>query len=710
MTKFTRSVLPIFLALSIGACGGGSGGGSPVQSINHVPQVQAGADQEVFAGSRVTLSGSASDSDGTIESYRWTQGSGDSVVLEGADTSTAQFDMPERPTSSSFTFTLTAADDKGTTASDTVTINHQNTAPTVDVQSGPIGAAGSLVNLIASASDPDGEIVSYQWTQIEGIGVELSDADTARASFLVPNGAVTSNLIFSLSVTDNRGASASASISIVLLSQVSGRVTFDLVPIDPSTSGLDYESTRIVSARGVLVELVDSENNLVASTTTDAAGEYSLPAEFSSEVRVRVSSQMRRADIWDVKVTDNTSGGALYVGQGELFDLGADDLVRDLHFESGWSGDGYGAVRSAAPFAILDAIYEAKEKFVSVDSSLRFPALEIFWSEKNSSADGSIEEGDIGTSFYQGGNIYILGKSDGDTDEYDRHVVIHEWGHYFEDKLARSDSIGGPHGAGEKLDFRVAFSEGWGNAISAIVTNDQFYRDSSGKNQASGFSIDVENNDVRNPGWFSEGSVHSILFDLYDEQDDGEDKVSLGFKSIYAVLVSANFKMNPFFTSIFSFMDELRGQQGESISMIADLAEGQSIAGTGSDGVGETNDGGISSALPVYRKIDINGPTLNELCTLASEGSQNKLGNSVFISFDVALAGEHLFNATTASGAMLADVDFVIYKSGVVIATAEGTEAGQEKLNLALEEGRYAMSLYGYELSEDTCFDLSITR
>ena len=168
--------------------------------------------------------------------------------------------------------------------------------------------------------------------------------------------------------------------------------------------------------------------------------------------------------------------------------------------------------------------------------------------------------------------------------------------------------------------------------------------------------------------------------------------------------------MNPFFTSIFSFMDELRGQQGESISMIADLAEGQSIAGTGSDGVGETNDGGISSALPVYRKIDINGSTLNELCTLASEGSQNKLGNSVFISFDVALAGEHIFNATTASGAMLADVDFVIYKAGVVIATAEGTEAGQEQLNMALEEGRYTMSLYGYELTKDTCFELSITR
>jgi len=95
---------------------------------------------------------------------------------------------------------------------------------------------------------------------------------------------------------------------------------------------------------------------------------------------------------------------------------------------------------------------------------------------------------------------------------------------------------------------------------------------------------------------------------------------------------------------------------------------------------------------------------------VAGVGAQNKLGNSVFISFDVELAGEHAFNATSVSGALLADVDFIIYKSGVVIATAEGTQAGQEQLNLELDEGRYAMALYGYEISEDTCFDLSITR
>ena len=164
MLKFAKFALFIALFLSIAACGGG-GGGSSARSINQAPQVQAGPDQQVLAGARVMLSGSASDSDGTIASYRWTQESGDSVALEGADAATAQFDMPERPVSSSFLFTLTAIDDKGTSGSDSLTINHQNTAPTVNAQSGPIGAIGSSVDLIANASDLDGEIVSYQWTQ-----------------------------------------------------------------------------------------------------------------------------------------------------------------------------------------------------------------------------------------------------------------------------------------------------------------------------------------------------------------------------------------------------------------------------------------------------------------------------------------------------------------------------------------------------------------
>ena len=82
MLEYAKLVLLILFSLSIASCGGG---GSSAQSINQAPQVQAGPDQQVLAGARVTLSGSASDSDGTITSYSWAQDSGDPVALKGAD-------------------------------------------------------------------------------------------------------------------------------------------------------------------------------------------------------------------------------------------------------------------------------------------------------------------------------------------------------------------------------------------------------------------------------------------------------------------------------------------------------------------------------------------------------------------------------------------------------------------------------------------------
>ena len=64
----------------------------------------------------------------------------------------------------------------------------------------------------------------------------------------------------------------------------------------------------------------------------------------------------------------------------------------------------------------------------------------------------------------------VLGEEDVDTDEYDRDILAHEWAHYFEDRVARTDSIAGGHSPADLLDLRVAFSEGWGNSFAAMAT------------------------------------------------------------------------------------------------------------------------------------------------------------------------------------------------------------------------------------------------
>lgn len=683
---------------------------------NAAPTVDAGSDQSVVANTRVTLTATATDSDGDIVSYGWAQTAGDSLDVSGADQLEASFTLPPKPAEENFVFAFTATDNHGGQSTDSLTVAHINALPTLSIERSGSAEVGQTLTLTGNAEDSDGDIIAYAWQQTAGVSVAIDDTSASQISFLVPSPTAAEALSFSLSVTDNRGATATASQVIVTQGQIGGRVTFDLVPLNPATSGLDYANTQASPARGLVVELRDADNTVLATTVTDAQGRYGFAVDPDQRVRVRVAAHLKNAPHWEVKVIDNTSGGALYVGQTALFDSAEGSAERDLHFASGWGGSSYTEVRSAAPFTILDAVYASLKKFYAIDNSVVFPLLQINWSENNRPSDGEAADGDIGTSYYSANNLYILGAADSDTDEYDRHVVIHEWGHYFEDKLSRSDSIGGDHNGSDRLDLRVAFSEGWGNALSAMITVDRYYRDSYGGAQSAGFAIDIEKNQAVNSGWFNETSVQSILYDLYDADSDGADQSTLGLGPIYRTLVSETYLNTPWLTSIFSFVEELKIQQPNS--GIDALLTAQGIDGVGGDGAGESHDGGIASVLPVYRRATVNGASLSGLCAATEAGSRNKLGNLVFVSFQVLNAGAHNFVVTQIpddTAATNADIDFYIYRRGVVVAHARSAAAGEERATTTLAVDDYVMAIYAYEdddnpLTADTCFDLQISR
>lgn len=114
----------------------------------------------------------------------------------------------------------------------------------------------SPVNLDGSTSnDPDGSISSYQWSQSSGsINVSLNNADTSIADFTAP--AVTQNtvLIFELLVTDNSGASDTATITVTITPLVQG----NLSPI--AVVAADFNATENTGV------------NLNGSTSSDADG------------------------------------------------------------------------------------------------------------------------------------------------------------------------------------------------------------------------------------------------------------------------------------------------------------------------------------------------------------------------------------------------------------------------------------------------------
>ncbi|WP_256330154.1 hypothetical protein [Variovorax sp. YR216] len=441
---------------------------------------------------------------------------------------------------------------------------------------------------------------------------------------------------------------------------LSGTATYDSVPNE--TGALVYAATTSKPIRGAAVDVL-SGLTLVASTTTDANGAYSVTVPPSTGLIVRVKAQMSQSGAgpsWDVTVRDNTNSNAIYAMETPAFSSGiAASLTRDIHAPSGWGGSSYGSARVAGPFALLDTVYTAQAKVLSVAPSTAFPSLRVFWSVNNVPGGSNPAVGQIGTTFFSnasdGRAIYVLGKEGVDTDEYDASVIAHEWGHYYQSAFSRDDSPGGSHSMNDLLDRRVAFSEGWGNAWSGIALERSNYTDSVGAGQASGSNVNLAAGFSSGAGWYREASIHSILWNLNSQ---------IGFKAIHNTM-TGSFKSGTAVTSIHPFAAAFYAVAPANASNLNALLSGQSISPVADPfGGSETNSGGVSTALPMYNQATPGAS--NSACVINQAGTGNKLGNFAYLRFTVPTGGNYTIAVT---GTSATDPDFVVYHGGQIAAS-----------------------------------------
>jgi hypothetical protein len=188
---------------------------------NKPPVANAGDSKNIFLpDNSVILDGSSShDSDGQIVSYKWRQKSGPtsasiSNVASGKTTASGLVN-------GIYVFILTVTDNDGAADTAEVTIGVYQT-PNQD----PIANAGedttivmpeSSVLLDGSASyDPDGTIISYHWEPLSGpslASLDQPDDATCLMTGLLQNGTYD----FELTVTDNKGATSSATVTVFVL-------------------------------------------------------------------------------------------------------------------------------------------------------------------------------------------------------------------------------------------------------------------------------------------------------------------------------------------------------------------------------------------------------------------------------------------------------------------------------------------------------------
>lgn len=675
-----------------------------VNSTNQDPIANAGTDQTVVEQSVVTLDASGSTDDGTITSYTWSQLTGTAVTINGSGASVT-FTAPNISVQEDLEFDVTIEDDRGATSRDSVvvTVNPDpvlNNPPIVDAGPDLTTSSGQNVNLsVVNFEDTDGTVEEFLWVQTSGTPVQITGADASDAMFQAPTVTTDTILTFEITVTDNEGATASDSVNVTVTPtpttvKVSGLITYDNVPHGGTNpNALDYNAITQDPVRGATVQLL--ENGAVSQTTiTDSSGNYSFDVDLNKTYRVRVRAELKQAatQSWDVRIVDNTRSKAIYTLDSSDIVVTTQDMTRNLNARSGWGGSSYTTTRAAGPFHILDRVFDVIEKLKVVDVNLNLAPLVMNWSVNNVAQSGDRTQGQIGTSFYSNDEIYLLGAANSDTDEYDGHVIIHEWGHYFEDNSSRSDSIGGSHTSSDRLDMRVAFGEGFGNAWSGIITDDSFYRDSNGASQQSGFSIDVERNAQTNSGWYNEGSVQSILYDIYDATADGNDSIALGLKPIYDLLIGQQ-KDTPALTSIFTFATHFKQENASASAGIDALLSGQGInPNVDIWGSNETNNAGqTQNVLPVYTSISL-GQT-QQVCTLTNFGRANKLSNRRFLRFINPIAGTRTFTISPVSAS---DADMYLHNQGTIIAGNDAVTSGAFNVTGNIPAGDSVIEVLAY--------------
>lgn len=493
---------------------------------------------------------------------------------------------------------------------------------------------------------------------------------------------------------------------------ISGKITYDYVPHKNSGIGLNYSAIEARPARGVSVELVGADDTLIAQTVTDTAGAYSLSANPDTQVKIRVRAQLLSSvgPSWNFTVRDNTSNGALYALVGSLASSGSVDSVRDLRAASGWNGTSYSQTRAAAPFAILDTVYQGLMRLEAVANSQNFPPLTLYWSPNNRPADGDLALGEISTSFYDGANaIYLLGAENDDTDEYDPHVILHEWGHYIENQLSRSDTLGGDHPQNARLDLRLAFSEGFATAFAGMLLDDPWYKDASGSAQSTGFVFDMSRTNYTVKGWYAEASNGSVAYNYYAQA------VNKNLAVVFNALTSVAYRDTPSVTSIYSFAEALKAQAPAAVATLNSLLTGQNIFGSDAYATGETNDAGRASILPLMPEIGLG--TAVSRCSTNAFGTTNTLGVYSFARLSLASAGSYKFTLERASAtSTTTNPDIYIYQAGQLVGRGIQSTADLEVVNLNLNAGQYRVEVVDDKNriddigNGDSCFNLTVLK
>lgn len=267
-----RNQITIALALLLTACGGGGSSDStpPPAPTTKAPAFEIVGSTSINEQQPVQLSAQVSypSSTGNL-TIEWSQPNEQSIELN-TDSLDASFTSPvvllsEGQRVLTFSAKITdASTQKSTTDDIEIIVSAVNDAPQVNVENYSI-AENKTATLTATAIDTDGEISSYAWQALDDSGVVITNNDSVNASFTAPNVTAPTPFKFSVTATDNEGASSTEQLVVTINPVVTGFVVVDTV----------------VGATVSIKSIIGEPWLVLADNPTDYEGMYAIEVPFS---------------------------------------------------------------------------------------------------------------------------------------------------------------------------------------------------------------------------------------------------------------------------------------------------------------------------------------------------------------------------------------------------------------------------------------------
>jgi gliding motility-associated-like protein len=271
--------------------------------VNQTPSVSAGADIALILPKNNTLlRGSASDPDGTVVSYAWTQISGGPSTM--TDIATPNL-LLTNMVADRYVYRLTVTDDDGSIGSDEITVDvfPEGTNSPPIANAGPdlslkLPTNSILINGVGN--DSDGTIVTYAWTKVGGPPAILTNTATQTLSV---SGLIEGTYTLRLSVTDDDGVSATADVNIVVLP-----ANFNQSPV--ANAGGNVFLTLPENATTLNGSGTDPDGTIASYLWSKRAGPTTVTESGNATPALSLSGLVAGTYVYRITVTDNTGGTA----------------------------------------------------------------------------------------------------------------------------------------------------------------------------------------------------------------------------------------------------------------------------------------------------------------------------------------------------------------------------------------------------------------